>query len=140
MPAYAAPVRNYGGKSANMKVEFNGPIWNPFVGRAMRKAASGEIEKLAHEGAQFVVEEMQPGHGVLSGAFASSISGELRGELLGVVRSDSALPIRTWLETGYRRGRKTGRRGGYFFRHGKTKLAATGPADRIGKAVAKVLN
>lgn len=76
-----------------------------------------------------------------SGAFVSGIRREVWSSANGVtIAAKYPKKIRTWLETGKRRGVKTNRKGAYMFRAGKTKAKQLDYQAIIGKEIARQLN
>lgn len=76
-----------------------------------------------------------------SGAFAAGIRREVWTSANGVtIAAKYPKRIRTWLETGKRRGVKTKRKGAYMFKAGKAKAKSLDYQRIIGNEIAKALN
>lgn len=76
-----------------------------------------------------------------TGAFAAGIKREVWSNANGVsIAAKYPKKIRTWLETGKRRGVKTKRKGAYMFKAGKAKAKSLDYQRIIGNEIAKALN
>ena len=77
--------------------------------------------------------------GIPAGRFLASIQGEVR-EGIGNVSSSDPRRLRTWLETGRRRGVKTRRKGAYGWRAGKKVAKDLNKQGFFAEEIARRLN
>ena len=117
-------------------VTVSGPIFESDVIAIVQRQTRMWIEHRVELAKEFATEEMQPGHGYLTGHFHDTIVGK-SGDTSGVVKSDSSVQIRTWLERGTRRGVKL-RKGYLFFAHAGQKVNRL-PTSDLGEAIAAAL-
>lgn len=78
--------------------------------------------------------------GVPSGRFTGSIHSTVLAGGGGVVASRDTRPLKTWLETGRRRGVKTKRRGAYGWRAGKKVAKDLNKQGFFADEIARRLN
>lgn len=100
-----------------IEVTRRGGLWGSGP-KDLRKGIRKGTEEITRKGKLRAGLELRPGHGLLTGAFKSNLQTEQMG-LSGLLKSGDERPIKTWIETGRRRGKKTRFRGTGVFR--KTK-------------------
>lgn len=124
---------------ANVKVTVKGPLFDAARNQGvLNKGIRNGTLKLAPR-VQAEVKRKLLASGVPSGRYANSITTKVYDSGFGVVKSDDPRKLRTWLETGRRRGVKTRRKGAYAWRAGKNLAKAENKAGYYEAEIAAVL-
>ena len=115
-------------------VTISGPFFTQDVHGAVRDAVHEVVREVSEYGAEAVKDQLYPGHGVLSGKFRSSISGQVTQSRHGLVFARDAIKG-PWLEGTSRRNQTTRFKGYAMFRRGRDR------ADREAQKIAdKIIN
>ena len=104
--------------SLKIKVITSGPLFNGGVKRAIRAATDMSVRDLVALGEQFVKKELVPGHGLITGHYRRSVTGEMNGSMLGVVHDRNVI-YGHWLEGVSNRNKTTRFKGYFMFRKGR---------------------
>lgn len=120
-----------------MAVKFSGPLFNA----PKQTIQAANKKSLSTVGTQIAatIKLKTPKN---TGQFAGSIDRKVWSGANGVSVSATyrGPKIRTWLETGKRKGVKTQRKGSYMFRAGKTKAKSIDYQAIVGAEIARMLN
>lgn len=122
---------------ASVKIKTTGPLFQSTAPAVLDAGIRAGLEKLLPR-VEATVRLKTPG----AGTYRRTILGKVKGtgSGFGVVASTDPRKLRTWLETGKRRGVKTARKGAYAWRAGKTMAKNENKAGYFEEEIAKRLN
>lgn len=121
----------------NVRITKTGPLFDEAKRRGLlNKGIANGTRKLLPR-VEAAVQAKAPKQ---SGTFAASVTGRTYPNGMGVVRSRDSRKLKTWLETGRRRGVKTKRKGAYAFRAGKRVAQTENKQGYYAAEIARLLN
>lgn len=122
-------------------VTVSGPFFMPGVVGMVHDAVNEAVREVSQFGAEAVKDQLHPGHGVRSGKFRSSISGQVTQSRQGLVFARDAVKG-PWLEGTSRRNLTTRFKGYAMWRKGRerTNREALKIADKIIGQLVRKLN
>lgn len=126
--------------ASNIRVIKRGPIFDDARRKGLlEQGMRAGTEKLLPRVRRAVTDKLHSTSGIDTGRYLHSIGDKVYASGAGVVRSDDPRKLKTWIETGKRRGVKTARKGSYAWRAGKALARSENKAGYYEAEVAKVL-
>ena len=98
--------------SLSLTFKTSGPVFDGRAKRAVEAATKNAIAELVALGETLIKKDLRPGHGLITGHYRRSITGEMKSSTLGIVH-DRNVVYGPWLE-GVSSRNKTRRFKGYF--------------------------
>ena len=114
--------------SLSLTFKTSGPLFDGRAKRAMQAATKSAISELVALGETLVKKDLRPGHGLITGHYRRSITGEMKSSTLGIVH-DRNVVYGPWLEGTSSRNKTTRFKGYRMF------LKATGQVEKKKKPV-----
>lgn len=127
-------------RAQKTQVVIDGPLFEPDMVRRLHAAIDEGILDLAQQGERYLKDELRGAFRVSTGRYVGSIESARKGGLRAGIHSSDKLRRKTFLESGYRRGVKTRRKGGWYFRHTYTRLRREDPNSFVLPYIIKALD
>lgn len=112
-------------------VIFSGPLWSSQRDKIIRDGLRDIERDVAKQGEKLVKSELRPGHGVATGRFRSSITGDVVNSRHGLVTHRDSDGKAAWLEGTASTNRTSRFKGYHMFVLGRRRL------DRIAERTAR---
>lgn len=122
-------------------VTFSGPFFSPGMASVVEHAVQETERQIVAFGVKAVREQLHSGHGVVTGRFRASITGQVSQSRHGIVFARDAVKG-PWLEGTARRNQTSRFKGYAMFRRGRERTESESEriADQVIGRVAKRLN